>query len=163
MESTTNHTDDKDILPPKEAPTCTTATMPSSTTTRDATINGERAGAEADADGEVEVEGEGEEVPVSSRGEPKGPPGACLFVASLAPDTTESVLHIYFLQFGPILKVKLLKDKAARPYAFVQFMVRGVFGSNRSSCYYSMIADRFSAATAGCRRLDLVFSQVPYL
>lgn len=53
--------------------------------------------------------------------EPKGPPKACLFVASLDEYTTESDLETLFGKFGEILKIKLLKDHVSRPYAFVQF------------------------------------------
>jgi RNA recognition motif-containing protein len=56
--------------------------------------------------------------------EPKGPPQACIFVASIGTDTSEEKLSEYFSSFGTVLKVKLLKDKAMRPYAFVQFLVR---------------------------------------
>ena len=65
----------------------------------------------------------GDKPPLSSRGEPKGPPQACLFVASLSPTTSEETLHEYFSQFGEVLKVKLMKDRSSRPYAFVQFSV----------------------------------------
>jgi len=58
---------------------------------------------------------------LSSRGEPKGPPDACLFVASLSADTTEVTLRAFYEQYGPVLKQKLLKDKMSRAYAFVQF------------------------------------------
>eukprot|EP00029_Vermamoeba_vermiformis_P011877 TRINITY_DN6684_c0_g1_i1.p1 TRINITY_DN6684_c0_g1~~TRINITY_DN6684_c0_g1_i1.p1 ORF type:complete len:541 (-),score=88.99 TRINITY_DN6684_c0_g1_i1:345-1967(-) len=68
--------------------------------------------------GDVEQDGN---VPLSSKGEPKGPPQACLFVASLAPETDEDKLKDQFAVFGQVLKVKLLKDKSSRPYAFVQF------------------------------------------
>jgi len=56
--------------------------------------------------------------------EPKGPPKACLFVASLSEDTTEADLQGLFGKYGEILKIKLLKDHVSRPYAFVQFSVR---------------------------------------
>lgn len=55
---------------------------------------------------------------------PRGPPQACIFVASIATMTTEEKLQEHFKKFGRVLKVKLLKDKANRPYAFVQFSVR---------------------------------------
>jgi RNA recognition motif-containing protein len=58
---------------------------------------------------------------LSSKGEPKGPPQACLFVASLGPETDEEKLKQYFAQFGQVLKVKVLRDRSSRPYAFVQF------------------------------------------
>jgi len=51
----------------------------------------------------------------------KGPPQACLFVASLSPITTEESLQQFFLPYGEIVKTKILKDRALRPYAFVQF------------------------------------------
>jgi len=51
----------------------------------------------------------------------KGPPKACLFVASLAAYTTEEELRQLFNVYGEILKIKLLKDTVSRPYAFVQF------------------------------------------
>jgi hypothetical protein len=94
-------------------------------------------GAELDQFGGAHAEADENEVPVSSRGEPKGPPSACLFVASLAPETAEAALHTYFVQYGPILKVKLLKDKASRPYAFVQFMVRSSFLPFRTCLFAS--------------------------
>lgn len=62
-----------------------------------------------------------EEAPLSSRGEPKGPPMACLFVASLANSTTEESLRLLFAPYGTLLKIKLLRDRSARPYAFVQY------------------------------------------
>jgi hypothetical protein len=64
--------------------------------------------------------------PVSSHGEPKGPPQACLFVASLSPDTTEEVIREFFSRHGTVLKAKVLKDRSSRPYAFVQFLVRSL-------------------------------------
>jgi RNA recognition motif-containing protein len=51
----------------------------------------------------------------------KGPPKACLFVASFHPNTTEKALFDFFSPFGNLLKVKLQKDKLGRPYAFVQY------------------------------------------
>jgi hypothetical protein len=57
-------------------------------------------------------------------GEPKGPPQACLFVASLSPDTSEDALHELFARHGEVLKIKLMKDRSSRPYAFVQYSVR---------------------------------------
>lgn len=54
----------------------------------------------------------------------RGPPQACIFVASIATTSTEEKLQEHFSKFGQVLKVKLMKDKAMRPYAFVQFMVR---------------------------------------
>lgn len=60
------------------------------------------------------------ESPLNGNG-PKGPPKACLFVASLDEQTTESDLEQLFGKFGEILKIKLLKDHVSRPYAFVQF------------------------------------------
>lgn len=62
-----------------------------------------------------------EEGSFSGRGEPKGPPQACLFIASLSNTTTEDLIREFFEPFGKILKIKLLKDRSARPYAFVQF------------------------------------------
>lgn len=58
----------------------------------------------------------------------RGPPQACVFVASITTTTTEDKLQNYFANFGKVLKVKLLKDKAMRPYAFVQFLVRCALG-----------------------------------
>lgn len=52
---------------------------------------------------------------------PRGPANACLFAASLSPETTENSLYQYFSEYGKVLKVKLLKDRSSRPYAFVQF------------------------------------------
>lgn len=54
----------------------------------------------------------------------RGPPQACIFVASIASTTSEEKLQEHFSKFGQVLKVKLMKDKALRPYAFVQFLVR---------------------------------------
>jgi len=51
----------------------------------------------------------------------KGPPQACLFIASLSPDTAEEALKAFFSNYGEVLKVKLLKDRSMRPYAFVQY------------------------------------------
>lgn len=56
-----------------------------------------------------------------SNEETKGPPKACLFVASLTNFTTEEELRELFCEYGEILKIKLLKDHVSRPYAFVQF------------------------------------------
>lgn len=55
----------------------------------------------------------------------KGEPSACLFVASLnvmksESELTESVKD-HFLKYGQLMNVKVLKDPANRPYAFVQF------------------------------------------
>lgn len=58
---------------------------------------------------------------VDGGGEPKGPPQACLFVASLSPDTSEDALHELFATHGEVLKIKLMKDRSSRPYAFVQY------------------------------------------
>jgi hypothetical protein len=41
-------------------------------------------------------------LPLMSKGEPKGPPQACLFVASLGPDTDEEKLKRHFTQFGQV-------------------------------------------------------------
>jgi len=49
--------------------------------------------------GDVEQDGN---VPLSSKGEPKGPPQACLFVASLAPETDEDILKDQFASFGQV-------------------------------------------------------------
>jgi RNA recognition motif-containing protein len=63
-----------------------------------------------------------EPVPTTSNGEPKGPPQACLFVANLQPpEVGEERIREHFGQFGEVLKVKLIKDRSSRPYAFVQF------------------------------------------
>ena len=50
-----------------------------------------------------------------------GPPQACLFVASLSTETKEDTLADYFGSCGTVLKVTILKDRASRPYAFVQY------------------------------------------
>ena len=65
-----------------------------------------------------------EKIGSASAKTPRGPPQACIFVASIATMTTEEKLQEHFEKFGRALKVKLLKDKANRPYAFVQFSVR---------------------------------------
>lgn len=63
-----------------------------------------------------------EPIPTTSNGEPKGPPQACLFVANLQPpEVGEERIREHFSQFGEVLKVKLIKDRSSRPYAFVQF------------------------------------------
>jgi len=77
------------------------------------------------------------QTPLSSRGEPKGPPQACLFVASLSPDTTEETLHDYFSRFGQVLKIKLMKDRSSRPYAFIQF--QGIDEANKALQYTNSI------------------------
>ena len=60
----------------------------------------------------------------SSLGEPKGPPQACLFVANIpGPEVAEERVKDHFSQFGEVLKLKLVKDRSSRPYAFVQFSV----------------------------------------
>merc|ERR1712093_76088 len=51
----------------------------------------------------------------------KGPPKACLFVASLTNFTSKEELSQLFGVYGEILKIKLLKDHVSRPYAFIQF------------------------------------------
>ena len=60
--------------------------------------------------------------------EPKGEPSACLFVASLNVAKTEEQLTRsvtrHFGRFGKLLHVKVLKDPANRPYAFVQYEKR---------------------------------------
>jgi len=50
-----------------------------------------------------------------------GPPQACLFVASLSTETKEDTLAENFGRYGTVLKVTILKDRASRPYAFVQY------------------------------------------
>mmetsp|Transcript_10542 Transcript_10542/g.43013 ORF Transcript_10542/g.43013 Transcript_10542/m.43013 type:complete len:673 (+) Transcript_10542:185-2203(+) len=65
--------------------------------------------------------GQEEDAEQDERAEPKGPPQACLFVASLANETTEEAIRAFFGLYGQVLKIKLLKDRSARPYAFVQF------------------------------------------
>mmetsp|Transcript_790 Transcript_790/g.995 ORF Transcript_790/g.995 Transcript_790/m.995 type:complete len:371 (-) Transcript_790:1443-2555(-) len=52
----------------------------------------------------------------------KGSPQACLFVAHIAFETTEDAIRGHFAPYGEIISVKTLKDRASRPYAFVQFM-----------------------------------------
>jgi RNA recognition motif-containing protein len=71
----------------------------------------------------------------------KGPPNACLFVASLSPETTEETLKELFNQHGELLKIKLLKDRSSRPYAFVQYKVFFLlmFLNFESSCLISSI------------------------
>jgi RNA recognition motif-containing protein len=39
----------------------------------------------------------------------------------LSPETSEETLKSFFSQCGEVLKVKVLKDRSSRPYAFVQF------------------------------------------
>eukprot|EP01113_Clastostelium_recurvatum_P044055 TRINITY_DN7391_c0_g1_i5.p1 TRINITY_DN7391_c0_g1~~TRINITY_DN7391_c0_g1_i5.p1 ORF type:complete len:516 (-),score=22.36 TRINITY_DN7391_c0_g1_i5:71-1618(-) len=56
-----------------------------------------------------------------SSDEPRGPPQACIFVASIPEDASEDSVRAHFSEFGVVLKAKVLKDKASRPYAFVQF------------------------------------------
>jgi len=51
----------------------------------------------------------------------KGPPQACIFVASLTAETTEEKIRSFFTYFGTVLKVRLLRDRSLKPYAFVQF------------------------------------------
>lgn len=64
--------------------------------------------------------------PEASRYDPnlKGPPQACLFVASLSLSTTEDALHQFFSPYGEIVKIKILKDRSSRPYAFIQYKVQ---------------------------------------
>eukprot|EP01104_Vermistella_antarctica_P015450 TRINITY_DN508_c0_g4_i3.p1 TRINITY_DN508_c0_g4~~TRINITY_DN508_c0_g4_i3.p1 ORF type:complete len:857 (-),score=247.66 TRINITY_DN508_c0_g4_i3:70-2529(-) len=52
---------------------------------------------------------------------PKGPPKACLFIASVGVEADEQSLLSIFGKYGTILSLKLLKDRTARPYAFVQY------------------------------------------
>eukprot|EP00010_Vexillifera_abyssalis_P006674 CAMPEP_0201548812 /NCGR_PEP_ID=MMETSP0173_2-20130828/5316_1 /ASSEMBLY_ACC=CAM_ASM_000268 /TAXON_ID=218659 /ORGANISM="Vexillifera sp., Strain DIVA3 564/2" /LENGTH=552 /DNA_ID=CAMNT_0047958291 /DNA_START=81 /DNA_END=1739 /DNA_ORIENTATION=+ len=85
------------------------------TTTTTTTPHGENGGEANSSSNQTDV-------PLSSRGEPKGPPAACLFVASLSTETHEGSLRTYFGQFGDVLKLKLLKDRSSRPYAFVQYL-----------------------------------------
>lgn len=65
----------------------------------------------------------------------KGPPQACIFVASISTTSTEEKLQEHFSKFGQVLKVKLMKDKAMRPYAFVQFLVRKSFWSHLNATF----------------------------
>lgn len=51
----------------------------------------------------------------------RGPPQACLFIASLAPETTESTLRNFFGSFGELIRIRLVNNPPTRPYAFVQF------------------------------------------
>lgn len=53
--------------------------------------------------------------------EERGPPLACIFVANIGNDTTEDAIRNVFVQYGDILKMRLLKDRSARPYAFIQY------------------------------------------
>jgi RNA recognition motif-containing protein len=41
-------------------------------------------------------------MPLPNKEEPKGPPQACLFVASLNPETDEEKLKRHFAQFGQV-------------------------------------------------------------
>lgn len=53
-------------------------------------------------------------------------PSSCIFVASLAAALTDSELNAsvskQFSEYGKIVSVKVLRDPANRPYAFVQYM-----------------------------------------
>ncbi|QPG73234.1 hypothetical protein FOA43_000541 [Brettanomyces nanus] len=56
---------------------------------------------------------------------PRGRPSACIFVASLSSGLSDDVLcqsvTSHFAQWGKITLVKVLRDPANRPYAFVQY------------------------------------------
>ncbi|KAG9284397.1 hypothetical protein G9A89_023654 [Geosiphon pyriformis] len=55
----------------------------------------------------------------------RGVPAACLFVASLASNRSDSQLQKavaeHFAKWGKVINVKVLKDPQQRPYAFVQY------------------------------------------
>jgi hypothetical protein len=53
----------------------------------------------------------------------RGPPEACIFVASLPVYASVDDLTSAFEEFGQILKITLLNDEGTKPYAFVQYMV----------------------------------------
>lgn len=57
--------------------------------------------------------------------ETRGRPSACVFVASLSSSLTDDVLcqsvTAHFKQWGQVSLVKVLRDPANRPYAFVQY------------------------------------------
>lgn len=80
----------------------------------------------------------------SRRSEPKGPPSACLFVASLSGETTEDTLAAFFSQHGQVLKIKLLKDRSSRPYAFVQYQVRSAASLSCGACACLLSLSPFS-------------------
>jgi RNA recognition motif-containing protein len=58
--------------------------------------------------------------------EVKGRPSACVFVASLSSNLTDDILcesvTNHFKQWGKMSLVKVLRDPANRPYAFVQYV-----------------------------------------
>lgn len=55
----------------------------------------------------------------------RGRPSACVFVASLSSNLSDEVLcesvTAHFKQWGDVILVKVLRDPANRPYAFVQY------------------------------------------
>ncbi|CAO3649650.1 unnamed protein product [Mucor fragilis] len=62
---------------------------------------------------------------ISSDGQKKENPAACVFVASLNKDLKDADLktsvYEHFLKWGHIMSVKVFKDWLKRPYAFVQY------------------------------------------
>lgn len=68
--------------------------------------------------GDVEQDGN---VPLSSKGEPKGPPQACLFVASLAPETDEDKLKDQFAAFGQVCTIITILTRLMDIEFIIQF------------------------------------------
>lgn len=89
--------------------------------------------AENDDDDDDQFSDEAEEVDMEFEEQPKKPepvkfrgrPSSCVFVASLAASLTDDDLCISvtegFKKYGELAMVKVLRDPANRPYAFVQY------------------------------------------
>ena len=89
--------------------------------------------------GDVEQDGN---VPLSSKGEPKGPPQACLFVASLAPETDEDKLKDQFAAFGQVCIFMIIIERFDRHriiYNFFQPSIQASFFATRSAIIYAYL------------------------
>jgi len=61
-----------------------------------------------------------ESVDMTGEGGIRGPPQACLYVAGIAPETTETTLRNLFGSFGELVRIRIILTQS-RPYAFVQY------------------------------------------
>eukprot|EP01116_Phalansterium_solitarium_P021861 TRINITY_DN6994_c0_g1_i1.p1 TRINITY_DN6994_c0_g1~~TRINITY_DN6994_c0_g1_i1.p1 ORF type:complete len:430 (+),score=98.44 TRINITY_DN6994_c0_g1_i1:38-1327(+) len=91
----------------------------------------------------------------------RGPPLACIFVANIGNDTTEDAVRNIFAQYGDILKMRLLKDRSSRPYAFIQY--RTINSANQAlvlGCKQTLDGKRLRTERAKVNR-TLFFAKMP--
>lgn len=76
-------------------------------------------------DADEETTGRGTVATTSISAESRGRPSSCIFVASLAAALSDDELCLSvtenFKKYGDLARVKVLRDNANRPYAFVQY------------------------------------------